>query len=269
MPKVKIPKATNPEKIEDHIIAFMELIKVLRVHSAWDRKQTHESIAPLIIEEVYEMIDAIHSKNDDEFAKELGDLLLHIFMHSYFAEERGAFTLKDVISNIHNKLVSRLPSVFTNNQIDDEGELMQNWEQLKSKEGRDSALGGIPNDIPALLKAYRLQEKAARVGFDWEKKEDVWKKVDEEFDEFKYELKNGNFEKREEEYGDFLFSLVNASRFEDINPEVALIKANKKFVRRFKFIEKEVRNIGKELSEMSLKEMDKFWDKAKEIEKNS
>jgi len=266
MSKIKAPQPTNPEKIEDHIIAFLELIKILRLHSAWDRKQTHESIAPLIIEEVYEMIDAIHSKNDEEFSKELGDLLLHIFMHSYFAEERNAFTLKDVISQIHNKLIERLPSVFSDKQIDDEEELMQNWEQLKQKEGRKSVLDGIPNSIPALLKASRLQEKASRVGFDWENKDDVWEKVNEEFGEFKHELEHGDFEKREEEYGDFLFSLVNAARFEDINPETALIKANKKFTKRFQFIEKKAKEISKNLTEMTLEEMDEYWNMAKKDE---
>ena len=260
--RISAPQAKDPNKIEDNVVAFYELIGILRERSSWDRRQTHESIGPLLIEEAYELLDSIHNGNDDEFKKELGDILLHVFMHSYFAEERNAFTLSDVIQTIMNKLISRLPSVFGSEDLS-EDELMQNWEQLKKKEGRESALDGIPKTIPSLLRAERIQLKASRVGFDWEEKEDVWKKVFEEIEEFKAELKSGNKEKAEEEFGDLLFALVNAARFEEIVPEEAMMKATSKFERRFRFIEKEAKLQNKKLDDMSLEEMDALWDKAK------
>lgn len=265
--RIEAPKAKNPKDIGDNAKAFMDLIAILRERSAWDRRQTHESIGPLIIEEAYELIDSIHNGNDDDFKKELGDILLHVFMHSHFAKERNAFDINDVIQTIMNKLIERLPSVFGSEDIDEE-ELMQNWEQLKKKkEGRKSALDGIPKTIPSLLRAERIQLKAARVGFEWDHKEEVWEKVDEEFQEMKDEIAKGDQEKKEEEFGDFLFALVNAARFEGIVPEEAMMKAISKFERRFKYIEKRASEINKDLNDMSLAEMDSYWDEAKENEK--
>lgn len=261
--KLTIPTPENERSISDNIIAFWELIAVLRERSAWDKVQTHKTIAPLIIEEVYEMIDAINQEDDQNFQKELGDILLHIFMHSYFAEERGAFTLVDVISGIHKKLISRLPSVFTDSPIENETELMKDWEKLKKKEGRKSVIDGIPKSIPSLLRAQRIQEKVARVGFDWDNKDDVWDKVFEEIAEFK-EAKELSQEKKEEEFGDLLFALVNASRHEGINSENAMLRAIQKFERRFSYIEEKLKSNNENISDKNLAELDKIWDEAKE-----
>ncbi len=264
---IEAPKAKNPNSIEDNIIAFWELISILRKRSAWDTKQNHKSIAPLIIEEVYEMIDSINQEDDDNFKKELGDILLHVFMHSYFAEERGAFTLVDVISNIHNKLISRLPSVFTEKPIDNEKDLMKDWEKLKKKEGKKSVLSGIPNETPSLLKAQRIQEKAARVGFDWDDNEVVWNKVFEEIEEFKEAKDKFTFEEKEEEFGDLLFALVNASRHEGISAENAMIRTISKFKRRFEYIEDKLKSNGDSFSDKNLNELDIIWNEAKQNEK--
>jgi len=261
--KLSPPEAKNPNSISDNVEAFWELIGILRERSAWDKVQTHKSIAPLIIEEVYEMIESINEEDDKNFKKELGDILLHVFMHSYFAEERGAFSLTDVISTIHNKLLSRLPSVFTDNPIDDEAELMKHWESLKKKEGKKSVLDGIPKTIPSLLRAQRIQEKAARVGFDWDDKEEVWNKVFEEISEFKEATEKLSQEKKEEEFGDLLFALVNASRHTNINAENAMLKAIQKFENRFKYIEDKLKEKDENISDKSLEELDKIWDEAK------
>lgn len=264
MNKIKItpPKPNNPNSLEDNVKSFYELISILRERSAWDKVQNHKSIAPLIIEEVYEMIDSINQEDDENFKKELGDILLHIFMHSYFAEERGAFNLVDVISNIQNKLISRLPSVFSENPINDESQLMKDWEKLKNKEGKKSVLSGIPADTPSLLKAQRIQEKASRVGFDWKEKEDVWAKVFEEIQEFK-EARGLSKDEMENELGDILFSLVNASRFEGISAENAMLRAINKFKSRFEYIEKKLKENNDSFADKSLKELDKIWDEAK------
>jgi XTP/dITP diphosphohydrolase len=256
------PRPKDPKNLSEQAQKFDELVKILRERSSWDRKQNSESIAALSIEEVYEMIEAIQNKDDNELKKELGDLMLHIYMHAMFAEERGAFTLADVFDAISNKLISRLPSVFTGNPEEDDNKLMKNWEQLKQKEGRKSALSDVPKSVPSLLRAERLQIKAARVGFDWENKEDVWKKVEEEIIEFN-EAKFESQERKEEEFGDLLFALVNSARFENIVPEDALMKANNKFLNRFRFIEKRANEIGNKVQEMTLEEMDNLWNEAK------
>jgi len=261
------PKPNDENNLGDWIIAFDELVRILRRDCPWDKKQTHESIAPLIIEEAYEVIDAIHDKNDYEFSKELGDVLLHIVMHSVLAEERGAFDLKDVISRIQTKLISRHPHVFGDTIAENETQVMQNWEQLKKKEGKKTVLEGIPNALPSLLRAERIQHKVSRVGFDWDNKEDVWNKVKEEIIEFSDAKNRDNTKDKEEEFGDLLFALVNASRHEGIVAEDALQRANKKFISRFNFIEEKAKERGKELNTMSLSEMDELWDLAKKEEK--
>lgn len=265
--KNEIPKANNPESIPEQFDAFVEIVKVLRRKCPWDKIQTNESIAHLLIEEAYETLDAIKTKDDKEFAKELGDLLLHIVMHSVMAEERNAFNILDVIKKSQQKLIHRHPHVFGEVEVDGEKDVLQNWESLKMQEGQKSILGGVPQAMPALLRAQRIQHKVANVGFDWEKREDVWKKVEEELAELKYEILNKNSTKAFEELGDFIFALVNAARFENIVAEEALQNTNDKFMRRFQFIEKTAKEQNKNLKEMSLEEMDALWDEAKKLER--
>ncbi len=260
---IEIPKPNNPDDLADVFIAFVEIVKLLREHCPWDREQTNESISHLIIEEAYEALDAIQKKNDEEFSKELGDLLLHIVMHAIMAEERGAFNLIDVINRISNKMVLRHPHVFGTVQVNGEEEVLENWEKIKKSEGRKNTLDGVPLSLPALLRAERIQQKASRVGFDWDNKQDVWKKVDEEFAELKRELFAGNQEKATEEFGDLLFALVNAARFEKIVPESALQLTNSKFINRFRYVEEQARTSGRKLDEMTLEEMDELWNEAK------
>lgn len=264
--KTPVPTIHDPLDLSQNFIAFNELVRILRDECPWDRKQTHESISHLLIEEAYETADAITQKNDEEFSKELGDLLLHVVMHSRIAEQRGAFTLTDVIEKVFSRLVHRHPHVFGDTSVQDEHEVLQNWEALKMKEGRKSVLEGVPAFLPALLRAQRTQEKAANVGFDWDKKEDVWAKVEEEMAELKTELIANNRVKAADEFGDVLFSLVNAARFEGLVAEETLQATTKKFIGRFQFIEEQALLMDKKLSEMSLAEMDKLWNEAKKKE---
>jgi len=263
---IEIPNINNPINLDEQFIAFNELVRILREECPWDKKQTHESISHLLIEESYETVDAISSKNDEELSKELGDLLLHVVMHSRIAEQRGAFTLRDVIEKVFARLVHRHPHVFGNSEVADENEVLQNWEALKMKEGRTSVLEGVPAFLPALLRAQRTQEKAANVGFDWDKKEDVWAKVDEEISELKVELQTNNKDKIAGEFGDVLFSLVNAARFEGLVAEEMLQATTKKFIKRFQYIEKQALLTNKTLSTMTLAEMDDLWNEAKQNE---
>jgi XTP/dITP diphosphohydrolase len=262
----KIPTPKDDENLIDLFQSFYELVKILRKECPWDKEQTNESIAQLTIEEAYEVVDAIYKKDDDDFAGELGDVFLHILMHSIIAEERGAFDLRTVIKKIHSKMIRRHPHVFGEIEVINQEEVLQNWETIKKQEknGTGSTLDGVPNNLPALLRAERIQHKASRIGFDWNQKEDMWEKVEEEFAELKDEIENGDKQKIKEEFGDFLFSLVNAARYEDIIPEEALQLTNMKFTRRFQHIEKRAKEINKELREMSLEEMDAFWNEAKE-----
>lgn len=264
---IPVPQAENPECVLEQFAAFIEIVQILRKECPWDKKQTNESISHLIIEEAYEALDAVNKKDDDGFAKELGDLLLHIVMHSVMANERKAFDLNDVIINISEKMVRRHPHVFGSVNVDGENDVLNNWEDIKKKqEGRKSTLEGVPDSLPALLKAERIQQKVSRVGFDWDNKEDVWKKVYEELGELKAEFEKNDKEKSKEELGDLLFAIVNAARHEDIVPEEALQSANRKFARRFDYIEKMAEQTGKDLKSMSLEEMDKLWDEAKSKE---
>jgi XTP/dITP diphosphohydrolase len=265
--KYEVPVAKNPESMTDQFTALYDVIKILRIACPWDSVQSNKSIAHLMIEEAYETIDAIQKNDDKEFCKELGDLLLHIIMHAIMAEERGAFNMNDVMIKIQEKLVFRHPHVFGDVQAETESQVLDNWEALKQKEGKKSALDGVPNNLPALLQAERIQHKAARVGFDWDDRKDIWNKVEEEFAELKHEIfTSKDKEKSRQEFGDFLFSLVNAGRFEEIVAEEALQITNTKFKNRFKYIEKKAAEQGKILKEMTLAEMDVFWDEAKTLE---
>lgn len=259
----EIPKANNPENLYDLFEAFYKLVEILRRDCPWDSTQTNESIAHLMIEETYEAIDAIYDKDDKEFSKELGDLLLHIVLHSIIAQQRNAFTLKDVINNIFNKMVHRHPHVFGEIDVENVDEVMVNWEALKKKEGKKSTLEGVPNNLPALLRAERIQHKVSRVGFDWTDKNDVWNKVHEEIDELRIELQKEDKEKARNELGDFIFAIVNAARHEGIVAEEALHLTNRKFTNRFQYIEKRAKELNKDLNNMTLEEMDQLWDEAK------
>lgn len=260
-----VPTPSNPESFLDQFASFVDIVRILRTDCPWDREQTHESISHLLIEEAYETLDAIRDKNDQEFSKELGDLLLHVVMHSVLAEERGAFSLNQIIERISAKLVHRHPHVFGDTNVDDTTQVLQNWESQKMKEGRTSILEGVPKQLPALLRAQRTQEKAANVGFDWDNREDVWAKVDEEIRELKEEIFRNDRQATMEEFGDVLFALVNAGRFEGYVAEEALQTTTNKFTRRFQYIEKRAKEEGKNLKEMTLGEMDEWWNEAKAL----
>lgn len=247
--------------------AFARILKImdeLREQCPWDRKQTMESLRYLTIEELYELSDAILEQNTDDIKKELGDILLHIVFYAKIAEEKQWFDIADVIHTECDKLVSRHPHIYGDVKVQDEEEVKRNWEQLKLKEGNKSVLGGVPNSLPAIVKAHRIQEKAKGVGFEWDNRDDVWKKVQEEMTEFRQEVdNNAPMEQIENEFGDLLFSLVNYARFIGVNPEDALERTNKKFIRRFQYMEDKAREAGKNLSDMTLEEMDVYWEEAK------
>lgn len=250
---------------------LVKIIKILRKECPWDRKQTHESIKDNLIEEAYETVDAIDQKDFEELKKELGDLMLHVVFHSRIATETEDFTIEDVIFSIQEKLIRRHPHVFGDVEVENEKEIAQNWESLKMNEGRKSVLEGIPPHLPALIRAQRMQEKADNVGFDWKKsengKEQLWDKLQEELDEFKevYHQKEQNTERITEEYGDLLFSIVNAGRFLNLQAEDALRITNKKFQKRFQYIEQKVAESGRSFTEVSLGEMEKYWQQAKTV----
>ncbi|MFM8436838.1 MAG: nucleoside triphosphate pyrophosphohydrolase [Candidatus Kapaibacterium sp.] len=258
-----VPSPTDPLSHLDQFAAFVDIVRILRTDCPWDREQTHESISHLLIEEAYETLDAIRDRNDQELSKELGDLLLHVVMHSVLAEERGAFSLTQLIERISAKLVHRHPHVFGDTDAGDTAQVLQNWESQKMKEGRSSILEGVPKQLPALLRAQRTQEKAANVGFDWDAKEDFWAKVEEEIRELKEEMFRNDREAGLEEFGDVLFALVNAGRFEGYVAEEALQTTTNKFTRRFQYIEKRAREEGRDLKDMTLGEMDEWWNEAK------
>lgn len=248
-------------------IELVEVVRKLRKECPWDREQTHKSIRHNLIEEAYETVEAIDNDDFEELKRELGDLLLHVVMHSIMAEEGGKFTLDDVISLIKEKLVYRHPHVFGDLKVDNSKEVKHNWEKLKQSENnRDSVISGIPKSLPALIKAYRVQEKASSVGFDWKHPDDVWKKVEEEIKELKRTIQTNEQNKIEEEFGDLLFAIVNYSRFLKINPESALNRAIEKFTRRFQSIERELKSRGKDIYSTTLEEMDEIWEKVKRNE---
>ena len=253
------------KKTEKSIEKFIKIVKRLRKDCPCDREQTHTSIRHSLIEETYEVIEAIDQKDSDELKKELGDLLLHIVLHAVIAEEENSFTLKDVIDSITEKMIRRHPHVFGTTVVEDTREVKRNWERIKMTEGRKSVVDGVPKEMPALLRALRIQEKASKVGFDWKKKRDVWKKVEEEMQELADAERAKNNAHIEEEYGDLLFSLVNYSRFIGVNPEFALKGSIEKFINRFYHIEEEIQRRGKRIGAVSMKEMDEIWDAKKKL----
>lgn len=269
---------------------FVSIVKRLRKECPWDKEQTNDSIKANTIEEAYEVVEAIDQKNFNELKIELGDLLLHVVFHTVIAEEDNHFTINDVIDSIQSKLIRRHPHVFGDVKVADSNEVKKNWEEIKLSEGRESVLDGVPKNLPSLQRAHRLQEKAAKVGFDWEKKEDVWKKVIEEIEEMhevesqKSKVKSQNsydksgllindnlrnedelHNRLEDEIGDVFFAMVNYARFLGINPEDALRLTNEKFINRFNYVQKKVKETGKAINESTLDEMDKFWNESKKI----
>lgn len=259
---------TRAAKIE----AFGKLLDVLdelRVKCPWDAKQTNESLRPNTVEEVMELSDALMRDDVADMRKELGDVLLHIIFYAKIADEDGRFDIADVCDSLREKLVFRHPHVFGTVHVDDAEQVTQNWEQLKLKEkgGNKTVLAGVPASLPALIKCYRIQEKAANVGFDWEKREDVWNKVREELAEVEAEMKRGDVENEEKEFGDLIFSIVNAARLYGVHPDTALEKTNRKFMSRFNYVESKATKAGKHLKDMTLGEMDALWNEAKKLEK--
>ena len=246
---------------------FDRLVKIMRrvkTECPWDREQTHESIRQYFIEETFEVIDAIDEKDDESLVEELGDVQCQVLFHSLLAEERGKFTLADVCNGIADKLVRRHPHVFENIKVKDSGEVLKNWEHIKMKEGKkNSILDGVPKDLPALIKAYRVQNKAGRVGFDWDNIADVVAKISEELGEFKESLKTNDRDRIEDELGDLLFSIVNLARKIEISPEDALRRTIRKFTARFQYIEKALKEKGVSIKDASLEEMDELWEEAK------
>jgi len=255
--------------MQEKLKAFERLLIImdeLREKCPWDKKQTIESLRHLTIEETYELADAILDNDLPNIKKELGDVLLHIVFYARIASETNQFDIADVINSLCEKLISRHPHIYGDVKVENEQEVKENWEKLKLKEGNKSVLGGVPKSLPSVIKASRIQEKARAVGFDWDKPEQVWEKVQEEIAELKHEVDtNAPKEKIEGEFGDVLFSLINYARFVDINAEDALERTNKKFIKRFQYLESEAAKIGKPLSEMTLAEMDVYWNKAKEL----
>ena len=253
---------------KDQLAAFNRLLDImddLREKCPWDQKQTLESLRHLTIEEIYELADAILENDLQEIKKELGDVLLHIVFYAKIASEKKSFDIADVANAISDKLISRHPHIYGDVIVENEADVKRNWENLKLKEGKTSVLEGVPKSLPAVVKASRIQEKVAGVGFDWKKPEQVWKKVQEELTELNEEIKVGNTKNIEKEFGDVLFSMINYARFIGVNPENALEKTNKKFINRFQFLEKTASKNGKKLTEMSLTEMDLIWEKSKDF----
>jgi MazG family protein len=251
--------------MQESLKAFERLLVImdeLRAQCPWDKKQTMESLRHLTIEEIYELADAILEGDLEEVKKELGDIMLHVVFYAKIGSEKGAFDITDVLNGVCDKLISRHPHIYGDVKVTSEEEVKANWEKLKLKEGNKSVLGGVPSSLPAMVKAVRIQEKARGVGFDWDNKEQVWEKVQEELQEFKVEEAKQSDE-MEEEFGDLIFSLINYARFVGISPENALERTNKKFIKRFQFLEVESAKDGKQMGEMSLEEMDEYWNKAK------
>lgn len=245
---------------------LLTIMDELREKCPWDSEQTIESLRTLTIEECYELADAIIDKDMNGIREELGDLMLHLVFYAKIGSETGDFTISDVLKSINKKLIFRHPHIFGDIKVKNSEEVKNNWEKLKLKEGKKTVLSGIPGSLPALIKAYRVQDKARGVGFDWEEKSQVWKKIFEEIKELEYELVNRISDRIEEEFGDVLFALINAARLYGINPENALEKTNRKFIKRFNYIEQIVADRGLSLMDMSLEEMDNIWNEAKSKE---
>ncbi len=244
---------------------LLDIMDELRVKCPWDRKQTNESLRTNTIEETYELCEALMREDNQNIKKELGDLLLHIVFYAKIGEEKGAFDIKDVCDSLCQKLIYRHPHVFGEAKAETAGKVEQNWEELKLKEkgGNKTVLEGVPNSLPSLVKAHRIQDKVRNVGFDWEEREQVWDKVQEEFNELKEEIAHKDADKMEAEFGDLFFSLINAARLYKINPDNALERTNQKFIRRFNYLEEHTLKQGRSLKEMTLAEMDALWNEAK------
>lgn len=255
----------TPGKAFERLVTILD---TLRIACPWDRKQTMESLRHLTIEELYELTDAILEKDYDDIKKELGDVMMHLLFYAKIADEQQQFTIVEVLNSVCDKLVHRHPHIYADTQVANEDDVKNNWESIKLKEGNKSVLAGVPAGLPALVKAYRIQDKVRGVGFDWDDKTEVWKKVEEELTEFKNEFNlTGDtpvdHEKAEAEFGDLLFSLINYARHLGINPENALERTNKKFIQRFNHVEKRAAQHGQNLREMTLAEMDVYWNEAK------
>lgn len=248
---------------------FLDILDILRVECPWDRKQTNESLRPNTIEEVYELCDALLSGNSKEVCKELGDVLLHVAFYAKIAEEQSAFDMADVCHNLTEKLIYRHPHIFGDTKADTEEAVLANWEQIKQteKDGNATLLSGVPTSLPSLIKAYRIQDKARHVGFDWEERTQVWDKVKEELAEFEAEIADMDADKAEAEFGDLMFSLINAARLYNINPDNALERTNRKFISRFNHLEARTLKQGRKLTDMTLSEMDEIWEEAKRMER--
>jgi XTP/dITP diphosphohydrolase len=256
---------------DKRLIAFQRLLDImddLREKCPWDKKQTLDSLSHLTIEETYELVDAIAEKDMNAIKGELGDLMLHLVFYSKIGSEQNSFDVSDVLNTICDKLIHRHPHIYSDVKAETEDEVKANWEKLKLKEGKTSVLEGVPKSLPALVKAIRIQDKVKGIGFDWDNKEQVWEKVKEELNEFKEELDSNNQDKAEEEFGDLIFSLVNYARFININPEDALSRTNRKFIKRFKTMEGLLAKSNKVMDEMSLEEMDVYWEESKKINNN-
>ncbi|MDR6783442.1 XTP/dITP diphosphohydrolase [Pedobacter africanus] len=268
-----MPNHVAPLTAPEPSAAFLRLLNVLntlRTECPWDKKQTMETLRHLTIEETYELSDAILEGNLEEVKKELGDVMMHLVFYARIASETNDFNITDVLNGVCDKLISRHPHIYGDVEVADEQDVKRNWEKLKLKEGNKSVLAGVPAGLPSLVKASRIQEKARGVGFDWEDKTQVWEKVEEEMQEFKQEfnvLDNEaiDVEKAESEFGDLMFSLINYARFININPENALEKTNKKFIKRFQYLESKAKENGKALQDMTLAEMDVYWNEAKQL----
>lgn len=242
----------------------LEILDRLRLECPWDKKQTNESLRPLTIEETFELADAIIQKNQQEIKIELGDVLLHILFYAKIAEEQNSFTLVDVCNSLCDKLIYRHPHIFGSAEADSSDQVSKNWEILKLREGKNkTVLGGVPQSLPSLIKAHRIQDKARNAGFDWQEKEDVWQKVQEEIEETSRAIQSNNIEDIEEEFGDLLFSIINAARLYKINPDNALERTNQKFIKRFNYIEAKAKDQGKMVRDLSFEQMNALWDEAK------
>lgn len=256
--------------MDNRLVAFERLLNImddLREKCPWDKKQTMETLRPLTIEETYELADAILDNNLEEVKKELGDLLLHMVFYAKIGSEKGAFDIADVLNGICDKLIHRHPHIYGDVKAETAEEVKQNWESIKLKEGKKSVLEGVPKSLPAVVKAARVQEKVAGVGFDWENKDQVWDKVQEELQELQAEVKSGDKDKTEAEFGDVLFALINYARFIGVEAENALARTNSKFISRFQFMEEAINADGKKMQEMKLAELDTYWDKSKQVYK--
>lgn len=254
-----IPKEQSGEKFQE----LVNLMDQLRENCPWDKKQTIKSLQKYTIEELYELVDAINNEDSEEIKEELGDLLFHSIFYARIASETDDFTISDVINDVHEKLVRRHPHIFGDVTVKDDKDVAKNWEQIKLKEGKKSVLSGVPNSLPAITKAYRIQEKTAQVGFDFEKVEDVWAKVNEEKVELEEAIEANDREQIEAELGDLFFALINYARFQEIDPEAVLERTNQKFINRFKYVEEKVTEKDGKWEDSNLEMMDKYWNEAK------